>query len=558
MKKFYLASILAVLSGTVLAGTSHHWTLKEGEGNKVIKDSTGTLNGKLVGDVAWAREDDRGWFLNYKGGRAEIASSADLNYPEGVIAQIHFSVNLEEIKKPWTCLFSRGVNYSRGWTVMISRDGKDLMVGLCGMKPGYRTIHANIQSNRDYKLVLAVGDGKVQLLLNGKLLNQYPVSGTLAEKPDKLYLGGNLGYPFAGNIYDFKVMPFSKESVQKLLPAGGNATPDPASLMPVKTIKYPALNLADPQGTVKVYDFKKFSPQPDSAKNGWLFRDNMHFVVPWAGVLNSALAPDSVPLTYDPALKGEYDVYAGVRTYTGATSIIVAVGNDNYRISLPGTGAKTHYNIEQIIARKVAWDAASDWVSDTASTVGNAVSNAWDATVDFVSNTATNVGNAVSNAASSAWDWAKDTASSVGSAVAEAASNTWNTVTNVASDIGNGIADAASAVGGWLKGLFKADGAYGIPTGQMFIAREAGAEMVGSIGRKTSVANNDQIVEGIASGVADANFEQNAILREQNSLLRKLLDKDTTVTTVVSTGDVVDGFRRKNRRDGKTVIPVGV
>lgn len=205
-----------------------------------------------------------------------------------------------------------------------------------------------------------------------------------------------------------------------------------------------------------------------------------------------------------------------------------------------------------------AWDAASDWVSDTASTVGNAVSNAWDATVDFVSTTATNVGNAVSNAASSAWDWAKDTASSVGSAVAEAASNTWNTVTNVASDIGNGIADAASAVGGWLKGLFKADGAYGIPTGQMFIAREAGAEMVGSIGRKTSVANNDQIVEGIASGVADANFEQNAILREQNSLLRKLLDKDTTVTTVVSTGDVVDGFRRKNRRDGKTVIPVGV
>lgn len=205
-----------------------------------------------------------------------------------------------------------------------------------------------------------------------------------------------------------------------------------------------------------------------------------------------------------------------------------------------------------------AWDAASDWVSDTASTVGNAVSNAWDATVDFVSTTATNVGNAVSNAASTAWDWAKDTASSVGSAVAEAASNTWNTVTNVASDIGNGIADAASAVGGWLKGLFKADGAYGIPTGQMFIAREAGAEMVGSIGRKTSVANNDQIVEGIASGVADANFEQNAILREQNTLLRKLLEKDTTVTTVVSTGDVVDGFRRKNRRDGKTVIPVGV
>ena len=94
--------------------------------------------------------------------------------------------------------------------------------------------------------------------------------------------------------------------------------------------------------------------------------------------------------------------------------------------------------------------------------------------------------------------------------------------------------------------------------GQMFIAREAGPEMVGTIGNKTAVANNEQIISGISEGVADANFEQNAILREQNSLLRKLLDKDTTVTTVVSTGDVIDGFRRKNRRDGKTTVPVGV
>lgn len=40
--------------------------------------------------------------------------------------------------------------------------------------------------------------------------------------------------------------------------------------------------------------------------------------------------------------------------------------------------------------------------------------------------------------------------------------------------------------------------------GQLFIAREAGAEMVGTIGRRTAVANNDQIVEGIYEGVAAA------------------------------------------------------
>ncbi|WP_406044139.1 hypothetical protein [Succinimonas sp.] len=37
--------------------------------------------------------------------------------------------------------------------------------------------------------------------------------------------------------------------------------------------------------------------------------------------------------------------------------------------------------------------------------------------------------------------------------------------------------------------------------GEMFIAREAGPEMVGKIGHKTTVANNDQIVEGISEGV---------------------------------------------------------
>ena len=46
--------------------------------------------------------------------------------------------------------------------------------------------------------------------------------------------------------------------------------------------------------------------------------------------------------------------------------------------------------------------------------------------------------------------------------------------------------------------------------GQMFIAREAGPELVGSIGRKTAVANNDQIISGIESGVYRAMVAANA------------------------------------------------
>ena len=66
-------------------------------------------------------------------------------------------------------------------------------------------------------------------------------------------------------------------------------------------------------------------------------------------------------------------------------------------------------------------------------------------------------------------------------------------------------------------------------TGQMFIAREAGAELVGNIGRKTAVVNNEQIVASVSRGVAEANNEQNSLLQEQNSLLRALLEKETGV-----------------------------
>ena len=48
-----------------------------------------------------------------------------------------------------------------------------------------------------------------------------------------------------------------------------------------------------------------------------------------------------------------------------------------------------------------------------------------------------------------------------------------------------------------------ADG--GFPdTGELFIARESGPELVGSIGSKTAVANNDQIISGIKQGVFEA------------------------------------------------------
>lgn len=69
-----------------------------------------------------------------------------------------------------------------------------------------------------------------------------------------------------------------------------------------------------------------------------------------------------------------------------------------------------------------------------------------------------------------------------------------------------------------------------VEEGQYFVAREAGPELVGRIGNRTAVANNDQIVAAVASGVRDANAEEIAVLREQNNLLRTIAAKNTNVS----------------------------
>lgn len=97
----------------------------------------------------------------------------------------------------------------------------------------------------------------------------------------------------------------------------------------------------------------------------------------------------------------------------------------------------------------------------------------------------------------------------------------------------NGVTLGFSVYGGTGGGgvnrlQYRADGGF-VTAGQMFIARENGPEMVGQMGNRTAVANNDQIVAGIAGGVAAGQSEQNALLRQQNDYLRRILAKESTV-----------------------------
>jgi len=87
------------------------------------------------------------------------------------------------------------------------------------------------------------------------------------------------------------------------------------------------------------------------------------------------------------------------------------------------------------------------------------------------------------------WDWCSNVINKVG----EAASSGWDKVSSTASNLWNG----AKSKLGFASGGFP-------DAGQLFVARESGPEMVGTIGGQTAVANNDQIVSAVSSGVYNA------------------------------------------------------
>ena len=99
-----------------------------------------------------------------------------------------------------------------------------------------------------------------------------------------------------------------------------------------------------------------------------------------------------------------------------------------------------------------------------------------------------------------------------------AISNWWNTsvqptIDNWKNKINNIFSGAKSVSvsggggsgrsGSFGKVSLKANGGF-VSSGELFAARESGPELVGTIGGRTAVANNDQIVEAVSAGVARA------------------------------------------------------
>lgn len=246
-----------------------------------------------------------------------------------------------------------------------------------------------------------------------------------------------------------------------------------------------------------------------------------------------------------PALK---DAYNGLKTFFsnlfGTDSGIVKIVSNGWDLIKTKAGEALTFISGKIKALGVGGTSGSS--GGLASTLGAIGSTALPAGAGVLG-----VGAALGLGITGHVQWIKDLKNTWSDSSKSFGEKVFNTVNDTLTDIFNpfgGVIKLAKNKFGFADGGFPDDG-------QLFLARESGPEFVGSMGGNTAVANNDQIVEGIREGVESAIAKQNELLRQQNELLKALLEKEST--SEISVSSISQAISRVNQRNGKTIIPIG-
>ena len=150
------------------------------------------------------------------------------------------------------------------------------------------------------------------------------------------------------------------------------------------------------------------------------------------------------------------------------------------------------------------WDSVKGTLSDGWSNFNSKLAE-WKS--NWISGLAT-----IKNEAREKWDWIKDHLTSGWKTLKDKVTDYFDAWSSGFKDVkewlnekvASPIKGAWDKVVGTVRSIMPFANGGTVDTGQMFIAREAGPELVGKIGSTTAVMNNTQIVQAVSSGVAQA------------------------------------------------------
>lgn len=235
----------------------------------------------------------------------------------------------------------------------------------------------------------------------------------------------------------------------------------------------------------------------------------------------------------------ENNVAAPIKVaWEGAASLLAVKATTAYtRVTEKWRSLKTWFENNVSTPIKTTWNTACTTITTKVQTAKDKITGMFGNVGKWFED---NITSPISTKITGAWDKVK---------------NFWsNTITpsiqNAAATVSNLF---SGGVGGNLfSNIFKKNGnkvrAYAsggfVTSGDLFMAREAGPEFVGSIGGRTAVANNDQIVEAVSDGV----------YRAMAPLVSGIGKSDTRV--YLDGREITAGQNRRNRMYGAALSGV--
>ena len=151
---------------------------------------------------------------------------------------------------------------------------------------------------------------------------------------------------------------------------------------------------------------------------------------------------------------------------------------------------------------KGVWDEMTNNSDTIFSGLKTTICDAWSGIGEHISDVVNGIGGFFSDLVGNITSGVKDISRGFDDMTRDADRAARN-INNSFNKVNTGNRGRSNSIRGWNAPTAYASGGYP-KTGELFLAREAGAEMVGSIGGRTAVANNDQIVAGIYQGVLAA------------------------------------------------------
>ena len=332
IKRCFLLYLLFSAAAVLSAADGGVWKFNDGTDRKLAESGKSGVTGIVHGDnFGWGSEDDRGIFLAFNGrgeGFAEFPASP-VFVPQGDFRiAVRFACDLASVKGVQPLLEKKGA-----YSVAVRPSG-ELTIAFPANNVELTGKNLQIQSGVDCDLSMTRTGNKLTVKLNRQSV-ETSFTGEIPVTDAPLYVGGVPG-------------KFCKSHWFKL--EFGN--PEKTAAVQKKSVLQ-----SDPPGTVMFYDFVNMEPAGSVAAytfkvDKWVLRkspmllNRTHILHPPAMGGND--------ITFDPKVKGRYDLYVGMRMTDTAGQIQVQVTgmDDYYTVETPARGTK-HTNCHILLEKSL-------------------------------------------------------------------------------------------------------------------------------------------------------------------------------------------------------------